>query len=93
MSPLGELYRREAIRLSRRYPALDVELIDRLVTLSLARAFLNTSVDELAVAVMEAHRNDGPNAQPAADAIYNIVINALLVAASERQQDAHRIVG
>lgn len=52
-SPLGALYRKEAHRLRRRYPALDDDRRDWIVLRSLARAFLDVDAAELAQAMVE----------------------------------------
>ncbi len=52
-SPLGALYRKEARRLRRRYPGLDDDRRDWIITLSFARAFLDIDADELEHAIRE----------------------------------------
>ncbi len=53
MSPVGELYCRELERLTRRWPSLGTSQVERVVALSLARAFVDLSATELAQAMAE----------------------------------------
>ncbi len=85
MSPLGELYRRELGRVARRWPALSEGQADRLVALSLARAFLDLTAAELARAMAEGGpRRNGRTAAREADEGGRVVRAALDIAASER---------
>lgn len=85
MSPLGELYRRELGRMARRWPALSRGQVDRLVALSLARAFVDLTATELVGAVAEdSPCRDGRTDAREADEIGRVVRAALDIAASER---------
>ncbi len=53
VSPLGLLYQSEMQRLTRRWPGLEPERRAYLVTLSLARAFVDVTKDELTTAMYE----------------------------------------
>lgn len=85
MSPLGGLYRREVDRLRHRYPTLEPRDVDRMVTLSLVRAFLDVEAADLAQAMAEG--NPCIQTQAAEDAaayIARTVAAALAIVAQER---------
>jgi len=85
ISPLGQLYRREAARLTERYPTLDASRLDWMIVLSLARAFTTASAAELAWAMYEGSPQlDERKAGHVSNYVTRTVMKALRAAAQER---------
>ncbi len=88
MSPVGELYRRERERLARRWPSLGTSQVERVVALSLARAFVDLTAAELVRAMVEGSPGrDEPTAAQKTDQIVHMVDTVLSIAAAERCRD------
>jgi hypothetical protein len=85
VSPLGQLYRREAARLAERYPALDASRLDWMIVLSLARTFTDADPAELARAMYEGSPGlTERKAGHVSDYVTRTVMKALGAAAQER---------
>ncbi len=88
MSPVGELYRRERERQARRWPSLGTSQVERVVALSLARAFVDLTAAELVRAMAEGSpRCDGWADAQQSRQIGRMVHTALAIAAAERGED------
>lgn len=85
LSPLGELYRRAAHKATEQWPHLDARQVDRLVSVALARVFLDCAAAELAQAITEGSLWVRERAaDQTADYIGQIVADALDRVADER---------
>jgi len=85
VSPLGQLYRREAARLAERYPALDASRLDWMIVVSLARAFTTADAAELARAMYEGSPGlTERKAGHVSDYVTRTVMKALDVAVRDR---------
>src|SRR5581483_7099883 len=83
MSPLANLYRREVKRLRHRYPTLEPRDVDRMVTMSLAHAFLDVEAAEMAHAMADGNPSLRTQAAEAAAAYSPRTVAATLAIVAE----------
>lgn len=87
VSPLGQMYRREVVRLVARYPERDQSRLDWMIVLGLARAYTDLSAAELGRAMLEGSPRLGERkAGHVMDYIARTVSKALATVAAERER-------